>query len=137
MRYPVTRGSFGRPTRRGRTWRWRARSACTSGATCRSKRARHARATATSSHGARAMSPLSVATFLPQGSLTFDLVVFDEASQVKPVDALGAILRARQVVVVGDSKQLPPTSFFDAMLSVEETEVEETVTNDIESILGL
>ncbi|MFK7803967.1 MAG: DUF4011 domain-containing protein [Anaerolineae bacterium] len=59
------------------------------------------------------MSPLSIATFLPPGEIEFDLVIFDEASQVRPVDALGAILRGKQTVVVGDNKQLPPTSFFD------------------------
>lgn len=59
------------------------------------------------------MSPLSIATFLPPGEIEFDLVIFDEASQVRPVDALGAILRGKQTIVVGDNKQLPPTSFFD------------------------
>ena len=59
------------------------------------------------------MSPLSVATFLPPNSVDFDWVVFDEASQVKPVDAFGAIIRGGQTVVVGDSRQLPPTRFFD------------------------
>ena len=58
------------------------------------------------------MSPLSIATYLPPRSVKFDLVVFDEASQVKPVDALGALMRADQAVVVGDRKQLPPTRFF-------------------------
>ncbi len=60
------------------------------------------------------MSPISVAQFLPPGSITFDLLVIDEASQVRPEDALGAIVRARQIVVVGDQKQLPPTSFLIA-----------------------
>lgn len=83
------------------------------------------------------MSPLSIATFMPPGSLTFDLIIFDEASQVKPVDALGAIARGRQAVVVGDNQQLPPTSFFDAMLNADATEAEESVTEDIESILRL
>ena len=58
------------------------------------------------------MSPLSVAQFLPPGKLTFDLLVIDEASQISPEEALGAIARARQVVIVGDHKQLPPTNFF-------------------------
>ena len=53
------------------------------------------------------MSPMSVAAYLPPGRVKFDLVVFDEASQVKPVDALGALARAGQAVVVGDDKQLP------------------------------
>ncbi len=79
------------------------------------------------------MSPFSVATYLPRGTLPFDLVIFDEASQVRPVDAFGAIARARQVIVVGDSRQLPPTTFFDRM-QPEELE-EESQTRDIESIL--
>ena len=62
------------------------------------------------------MSPLSVAQFLPPGALTFDLLVMDEASQIQPVDALGAIARCKQVVVVGDPQQLPPTAFFAKMM---------------------
>lgn len=58
------------------------------------------------------MSPLSVASYLPRDRFQFDLVIFDEASQVLPADAVGAILRAKQVIVLGDSKQLPPTDFF-------------------------
>jgi very-short-patch-repair endonuclease len=58
------------------------------------------------------MSPLSLAKFLPAGSFQFDLVVIDEASQMRPEDALGGLLRAKQLVVVGDQKQLPPTDFF-------------------------
>ena len=61
------------------------------------------------------MSPISVAQFLPPGRVNFDLLVIDEASQVRPEDALGAIARAKQIVVVGDQKQLPPTSFFDRL----------------------
>ena len=68
------------------------------------------------------MSPLSVATYLAPGSLQFDLVIFDEASQVKPVDALGALLRGKQAVVVGDSRQLPPTSFFDRLTGGDDDE---------------
>jgi hypothetical protein len=66
------------------------------------------------------MSPISVAQFLRPGALSFDLLVIDEASQVRPEDALGAVARARQIVVVGDQKQLPPTSFFDRLLADEE-----------------
>jgi very-short-patch-repair endonuclease len=58
------------------------------------------------------MSPLSVAQFLAPGKLTFDILVIDEASQVAPEDALGAVARAKQLIVVGDHKQLPPTNFF-------------------------
>lgn len=60
------------------------------------------------------MSPLSVSMYLESDAFEFDLVVFDEASQVRTQDALGAICRGRQVIIAGDSKQLPPTSFFDA-----------------------
>ncbi len=93
------------------------------------------------------MSPLSVAQFLapPHGlrpGLTFDLMVMDEASQVEPVDALGAIARCRQVVVVGDDRQMPPTRFFQRMTGEEDDtppeDAPETVAaRDVESILGL
>jgi very-short-patch-repair endonuclease len=89
------------------------------------------------------MSPLSVAQFLEPGAVDFDLLVIDEASQVQPVDALGAIARCKQIVVVGDSKQLPPTRFFNRLTSdsSEEDEDQETLgvaeAKDIESILGL
>ncbi len=86
------------------------------------------------------MSPLSVAQFLAPDSVDFDLLVIDEASQVQPVDALGAIARARQIVVVGDSRQLPPTRFF-ARVTGEDSEPAPDSgaagVQDIESILGL
>jgi superfamily I DNA and/or RNA helicase len=59
------------------------------------------------------MSPLSLAKFVPPDGLEFDLLVIDEASQMRPEDAFGAFLRCKQVVVVGDAKQLPPTEFFN------------------------
>jgi len=59
------------------------------------------------------MSPMSVAQFLDPEGIRFDLVVMDEASQIRPHDAIGAIARGNQVVVVGDPKQLPPTPFFE------------------------
>jgi len=86
------------------------------------------------------MSPLSIANYLPPGKLQFDLVIFDEASQVKPVDAFGAIMRGRQTVVVGDDKQLPPTNFFEAVTQDGDDDDDDAltaVTADIESILGL
>ncbi|MET0370698.1 MAG: DUF3320 domain-containing protein [Sphingobium sp.] len=87
------------------------------------------------------MSPLSVAQFLAPGVLEFDLLVMDEASQIQPVDALGAVARAKQVVVVGDPKQLPPTAFFSKMTSGgdNDDDGEDAVGRvaDIESILGL
>ena len=75
------------------------------------------------------MSPLSVSTFLDPARAKFDLVIFDEASQVRPEDAIGPIMRGRQVIVVGDSKQLPPTDFFRD-LNEEEDDIP-----DLESIL--
>jgi very-short-patch-repair endonuclease len=80
------------------------------------------------------MSPLSIAQYLPAGHFDFDLVVMDEASQIKPEDALGTLIRARQIVVVGDPKQLPPTSFFDRMAETDDEE-ESTFLDDTESIL--
>jgi len=70
------------------------------------------------------MGPQSVAQYLPPGLFHFDLVVMDEASQMRPEDALGAIARGAQLVVVGDPKQLGPTSFFDTVTS-DEDEIEE------------
>lgn len=87
------------------------------------------------------MSPLSVAQFIEPGALDFDLLVIDEASQVEPVDAFGAIARSRQMVVVGDSRQLPPTRFF-ARLTGETSDQDPDATGmaqaqDIESVLGM
>lgn len=85
------------------------------------------------------MSPLSVAQFLIPGKQKFDLLVMDEASQIQPVDAIGAIARCQQVVVVGDERQLPPTSFFSRMTEASNDDGDEdsTQVGDIESILGL
>jgi very-short-patch-repair endonuclease len=90
------------------------------------------------------MSPLSVAQYLEPGAIEFDILVIDEASQVHPVDALGAVARAKQIIVVGDDKQLPPTMFFSKMTSNnesinEEDEVEEgqVKAKELESILSL
>lgn len=81
------------------------------------------------------MSPLSVAQFIDPSQEPFDLIIMDEASQILPEDALGAIARAKQVVVVGDPNQLPPTSFFSS--SMEDEDTEETVATTAESILDL
>lgn len=82
------------------------------------------------------MSPMSVPKYLPPESISFDLVVFDEASQVRPVDAFGSILRGDQTVVVGDNKQLPPTSFFDSAIDTGGDDFEQQAS-DQESILDL
>lgn len=79
------------------------------------------------------MGPMSVAQYLAPGRINFDLVVMDEASQIKPQDALGAVARGGQLVVVGDPKQLPPTSFFDRL--VEDDEEDPTGIEESESIL--
>jgi len=63
------------------------------------------------------MSPMSVAQYLEPGKFHFDLVVMDEASQIRPEDALGAVARGNNLVVVGDPKQLPPTSFFQKVIN--------------------
>ena len=87
------------------------------------------------------MSPLSVATLIPKGTVQFDLVIFDEASQVRPVDAFGSILRGKKAIVIGDKQQLPPTTFFDKLseLDGEDEDEDEALENpaDMESILDL
>lgn len=90
------------------------------------------------------MSPLSVSKFLRPGGLKFDMLLIDEASQIRPADGVGAILRADQIVVVGDQKQLPPTSFFhrqtdseDDMATEEIEEIQAKAAADMESILSL
>ena len=80
------------------------------------------------------MGPRSVAQYLDPGGITFDMLVIDEASQMKPADAIGAAARVSQVVVVGDPKQLPPTSFFDRLNRSEDDEEEFSVGTS-ESIL--
>ena len=69
------------------------------------------------------MSPLSVSLFLEAETYKFDIVIFDEASQVCTENAIGAISRAKQVVIAGDSKQLPPTNFFQAAVSESDFDV--------------
>lgn len=85
------------------------------------------------------MGPLSVAQYLEQGQLSFDLIVMDEASQLRPEDSLGAIGRGKQLVVVGDPKQLPPTSFFDRLMDDDDEGAESApaVVEGVESILGI
>jgi very-short-patch-repair endonuclease len=79
------------------------------------------------------MSPLSVSQFLDAREIFFDVVIFDEASQIFPEDAIGSIIRAKQVIIVGDNKQLPPTDFFKSGGIGEEFEDENEV--EYESIL--
>ncbi|MBI2589626.1 DUF3320 domain-containing protein [Candidatus Berkelbacteria bacterium] len=81
------------------------------------------------------MSPLSVSTFLKPGSFHFDLVIFDEASQLPTPETIPSILRAKQVVVAGDSNQLPPSSFFRTNLEDDSNEWEEGQIEELESLL--
>lgn len=81
------------------------------------------------------MSPLSVAQYLDAGHSQFDVVVFDEASQIPVWDSVGAIARGQQVVVVGDTKQLPPTSFFSKSAPEDDGAGDDGQVEDLESIL--
>ena len=79
------------------------------------------------------MSPASVAQFLVPGKYNFDVVVIDEASQMRTEEAIGALARGKQIAIVGDSEQLPPTSFFRRNQDLDDDDIEETE----ESILDL
>jgi very-short-patch-repair endonuclease len=81
------------------------------------------------------MSPLSIAQYLPTSQAPFDVVVFDEASQIPTWDAIGAIARGKQTIIVGDPKQLPPTNFFGRAESDEDNSELEDYEKDLESIL--
>jgi len=85
-----------------------------------------------------AMSPLVVASILPAGRW-FDVVIFDEASQIPPAQAVSAISRATQVVVAGDERQLPPTSFFTAATDEDAAAdpADDSLTEGFESILDV
>jgi very-short-patch-repair endonuclease/DNA polymerase III delta prime subunit len=83
------------------------------------------------------MSPLAVSTYLEDPDLTFDVVIFDEASQVRPHDAICAISRARQLVVGGDPKQLPPTDFFNRSAGDDEDDDPEDRGAGFESLLDV
>jgi len=79
-------------------------------------------------------SPESVARFFPARPGLFDVVVFDEASQIRVADAIGAMGRGSSVIVVGDSKQMPPTTFAEVSVDAPDEEIE-TLVPDEESIL--
>ena len=83
------------------------------------------------------MSPILAAEIIPADLRLFDVVIFDEASQIPPAEAISSLARAPQTVIAGDSRQLPPTSFFGHGTD-DETEDDEddlSLTNDIESLL--
>ncbi|MDX2701563.1 DUF3320 domain-containing protein [Streptomyces sp. PA03-6a] len=80
------------------------------------------------------MSPLTVSQFLP-ADYHFDVVIFDEASQVRPSDAINCIYRGSSLVVAGDSKQLPPTSFFDSSVEDDSDQYDQDGPDSFESLL--
>ena len=90
------------------------------------------------------MSPLQVAEMVPADTRLFDVVIFDEASQIPPAEAIGTLARARQAVVAGDVNQLPPTNFFRSQ-ELEEDDADDDAAQDaapaltanIESILDV
>ncbi len=82
------------------------------------------------------MSPLAVSQFLPP-DMQFDVVIFDEASQVTPADAVNCIYRGKALITAGDDRQLPPTSFFDRVTEADEDEDAATDVTDFQSILEL
>lgn len=79
------------------------------------------------------MSPLSVAQYLPADQALFDVVIFDEASQITVWDAVGSLARGKQVIIAGDPKQMPPTNFFARSEDDPDGDVE--IDADLESIL--
>ena len=80
------------------------------------------------------MSPMSTAQYIAPGSFEFDVVVMDEASQIRPEDALGAIARGKSLIVVGDPKQLPPTAFFSKVAG-DDSDDDTVALEESESIL--
>ena len=85
------------------------------------------------------MNPLSVARHLEEPSIRFDLVIFDEASQILPADAIGSIGRSKQVIVVGDTQQLPPSDFFKTHIGGtddEDDDDEETPESILDAFLA-
>ena len=83
------------------------------------------------------MGPQAVAQYLAPGVIKFDLVIMDEASQLKPEEAIGSVARGGQLVVVGDPKQLPPTAFFSRMTQDGDGGDDHFTTTDAESILDV
>jgi very-short-patch-repair endonuclease len=82
------------------------------------------------------MSPLSIAQYLPADQALFDLVIFDEASQIAPWDAIGSIARGKQVVIAGDPRQMPPTSFFARAAGAGDEDTEEDMESILDECLG-
>ena len=87
------------------------------------------------------MSPILVSEMIPAERRLFDVVVFDEASQIPPAEAIGSLARAPQAVVAGDSRQLPPTAFFGQSADDNDDDLDNdndlSLTRDIESLLDV
>ena len=83
------------------------------------------------------MGPLSIAQFCDPQMVQFDVVVFDEASQIRLEDALGALLRGKQAIVIGDTRQLPPTRFFDGIVEDDEEKDEDDFMNPIVGVVSI
>lgn len=83
------------------------------------------------------MSPMSVAQYINASGLKFDLVIFDEASQMPTCEAVGAIARGKNIIVVGDPKQLPPTAFFTNNQFDEDNADKEDLDSILEDCLAL
>jgi hypothetical protein len=82
------------------------------------------------------MSPLSIAQFLPADQPPFDLVIFDEASQIAPWDAIGSIARGKQVIIAGDPRQMPPTNFFNRGPNAGDDDTAEDMESILDECLG-
>lgn len=82
------------------------------------------------------MSPLAVAQYIQKNTLEFDVCIIDEASQMPPEDAIGALFRSRQAMIVGDTQQLPPTNFFHKTIA-DTADDEETDAVTQESVLEM
>ena len=82
------------------------------------------------------MSPLSIAQFLSADQPPFDLVIFDEASQIAPWDAIGSIARGKQVIIAGDPRQMPPTNFFNRGPNAGDDDTAEDMESILDECLG-
>jgi superfamily I DNA and/or RNA helicase len=83
------------------------------------------------------MSPLAVAQYIPNNSIHFDVCIIDEASQMPPEDAIGALFRSHQTMVVGDTKQLPPSNFFNKVYADDGSDDDQSDAVTEESVLEM
>ncbi|MDP4040814.1 DUF4011 domain-containing protein [Mycoplasma mycoides] len=86
------------------------------------------------------LSPLTVSYLFKDIDYKFDTVIFDEASQIKPETAISSLFRAKQVIIVGDKEQMPPTNFFNTLENdevIEKTNIEQDISSGYESLLSL